>query len=470
MYRSMRRRLRGSLTLLATTAIVIPARAQGPLAPALRSAIDSTVTAALAQTGAPSASIAVVRGGQVAYARAYGSARLDPPTPATPDMRYSIGSISKQFTATAILLLAQRGQLSLDDPINKWVPLLTRAGNVSVRRLLSMTSGYQDYWPQDYVMPNMLRPTTAQQIASTWAGKPLDFEPGTRWQYSNTNYVIAGMIVEQVSGMPLVEFLRQEIFAPLHMQSVTIIDEGPLGPGDPQGYLRYALGPPRPAPKEGKGWLFAAGELAMTAFDLAQWDVSVINQTVLKPAGYREQQTTTLLTDGTATGYGLGVNVGVADGHRLISHGGEVSGFTAQNRIYPDDSAAVVVLVNLDASSAAGQIAAGIGRLLFAVTDSQAPQATARVRTLFEGLQHARLDRTQLSPNANFYFTDQAVADFASSLGALGQVTEVTEMGHSLRGGMVYRGFRVRCAKGTVSVSTFTLPDGKLEQFQVAGG
>jgi CubicO group peptidase (beta-lactamase class C family) len=464
----MSRALRGSLMLVAVA--VPPARAQGPLPPALRSSIDSTVTAVLAQAGAPSASIALVRDGAVAYARAYGSARLDPKTPATPDMRYGIGSISKQFTAAAILLLAERGQLSLDDRVNQWLPLLTRAGHVSVRQLLSMTSGYQDYWPQDYVMPGMLQPTTAQQIATTWAGKPLDFEPGTKWQYSNTNYVIAGMIVEQVSGMPLVEFLRKEVFVPLHMQSVAVIDEGPLGPGDPQGYLRYALGPPRPAPKEGNGWLFAAGELAMTAYDLAQWDISVINQTILRPASYREQQTTTLLTDGTATGYGLGVNVGVMDGHRTISHGGEVSGFTAQNRIYPDDRAAVVVLANLDASGAAGQIAGGLSRLLFTVTDSQAPQATARVRAIFEGLQRGRIDRTQFSGNANFYFGDQALADFASSLGALGQVAEVTELGRSLRGGMVSRVFRVRCAQGTVTVSTFTLPDGKLEQFQVAGG
>jgi CubicO group peptidase (beta-lactamase class C family) len=460
----------GVLALSATVAIATRLAAQAALPPAMRSGIDSAVTGVLSRTGAPSASIAVVRDGAVTYARAYGSARLDPKTPATPDMRYSIGSISKQFTATAVLLLAQRGQLSLDDKVSKWLPLLTRAGNVSLRQLLSMTSGYQDYWPQDYVMPGMLQPTTAQQIVTAWAGKPLDFEPGTKWQYSNTNYVIAGMIVEQVSGLPLVDFLRKEIFAPLHMQSVAIIDEGPLGPSDPQGYLRYALGPPRPAPKEGKGWLFAAGELAMTAFDLAQWDISVINQTVLKPVFYHEQQTTTLLTDGTATGYGLGVNVGVMDGHRMISHGGEVSGFTAQNRIYPDDRTAVVVLVNLDASGAAGQIAGGISRLLFAVTDSQAPQATARVRAIFEGLQRGRIDRTQFSANANFYFSDQALADFASSLGPLGQVAEVTELGQSLRGGMVYRAFRIRCAQGTVTVSTFTLPDGKLEQFQVAGG
>ena len=113
-------------------------------------------------------------------------------------MRYSIGSVSKQFAASAILLLAEEGKLSLDDKVEKFVPGLTRGGDVTLRQLLSMTSGYQDYWPQDYVMPGMLKPVTPDEIVSRWAKIPLDFEPGTQWQYSNTNYVIIGMVVQKV--------------------------------------------------------------------------------------------------------------------------------------------------------------------------------------------------------------------------------------------------------------------------------
>ena len=249
----------------------LPAQEAEPSLPAeMRAAIDSSVRGILGRTGTPSASIAVVRDGRIAYVQAFGSARLAPAAPAAATMRYSIGSISKQFTATAILLLAEAGQLSLDDKVSRWLPELTRADQVSIRQILSMTSGYQDYWPQDYVMPNMLQPTSAAGILDQWARKPLDFEPGTRWQYSNTNYVIAGLIVEKASGMPLLEFLRQRVFVPLGMQSVANIDSAPLANPDPTGYMRYALGPPRPAPKEGPGWLFAAGELAMTASDLAR--------------------------------------------------------------------------------------------------------------------------------------------------------------------------------------------------------
>src|SRR5207244_9404181 len=249
---------------------------------------DKVTTDTLAKTGVPSASIAIVKDGQIVYVKAYGDARLEPRTPATPEMRYSIGSISKQFTATASLLLQEQGKLSLDDKVAKFIPDLTRANEVTIRQLLSHTSGYQDYWPQDYVMPMMLEPVTAQKILDLWARKPLDFDPGTKWQYSNTNYVIAGVIVEKAAGKPLLEFLREKVFTPLGMKSVLNIDQEKLTSSDPTGYLRYALGPPRLAPKEGKGWLFAAGELAMTAEDLARWDISSIDQKLLKPASYRE--------------------------------------------------------------------------------------------------------------------------------------------------------------------------------------
>src|SRR5438132_4654344 len=244
---------------------IIPTRAQAQLASDLQQKIDKVAADTLARTGVPSASVAIVKDGQVVYTKAYGDARLEPRTPATPGMRYSIGSISKQFTATAILLLQEQGKLSLDDKVAKFIPDLTRANEVTIRQLLSHTSGYQDYWPQDYVMPMMLQPVTAQKIMNGWARKPLDFDPGTKWQYSNTNYVIAGVIVEKASGMPLLDFLRKRVFTPLGMTSVYNTDEAALGSSDPARYLRYALGPLRPAPKEGRGWMFAAGELAMTA-------------------------------------------------------------------------------------------------------------------------------------------------------------------------------------------------------------
>jgi D-alanyl-D-alanine carboxypeptidase len=203
-------------------------QAQTSLPPDLRQKIDKAAQDVLAHTGVPSASVAIVKDGAIAYVQAYGAARLDPNTQARSEMRYSIGSISKQFTAAAILLLQEDRKLSLDDKVAKYVPNLTRGNEVSIRQLLSHTSGYQDYWPQDYVPPFMLQPITTEKILDLWARKPLDFDPGTKWQYSNTNYVIAGLIIEKVSRMPLLQFLQKRVFAPLGMKSVMNIDQDRL--------------------------------------------------------------------------------------------------------------------------------------------------------------------------------------------------------------------------------------------------
>jgi D-alanyl-D-alanine carboxypeptidase len=454
--------------LLACSCSCITADAQSQLPADLQQKIDKAATDALAKTGVPSASIAVVKDAQIAYLHAYGNARLDPPTPASTEMRYAIGSISKQFTATAILLLQEQGKLSLDDKVAKFLPDLTRANEVTIRQLLSHTSGYQDYWPQDYVMPMMLQPVTAQKILDGWARKPLDFDPGTKWQYSNTNYVIAGLIIEKASGQPLLQFLQQKVFAPLGMKSVADVNAAKLGDTDPAGYLRYALGPPRPAPKEGAGWLFAAGELAMRAEDLAKWDISLIDQKLLKPGSYRDLETEVLLKDGVGTEYGLGVFVRRDSGHRALSHGGEVSGFTADNTIFPDERVAVVVLTNQDAAGASGAIARSIAPLLLATDDPQTPAKLSQARKIFEGLQHGTIDRSLFTDNANFYFNDQALKDFAGSLGPLGTPEDFTQAFQSLRGGMQFRLYSIKFPKARLRAWTYEMPDGKLEQFLVA--
>jgi CubicO group peptidase (beta-lactamase class C family) len=445
-----------------------PIRAQSTLAPDLQQKIDALAAESLSKTGVPSASIAVVQNAHIVYLHAYGDARLDPRTPATTSMRYSIGSISKQFTAASILLLQEQGKLSLDDKVSKFLPNLTRANEVTIRQLLSHTSGYQDYWPQDYVMPDMLQPTTAQHILDIWARKPLDFDPGAKWQYSNTNFVIAGLIVEKASGMPLLTFLQQKVFQPLAMTSVINTDQDRLGDTDPTGYLRYALGPPRPAPKEGKGWLFAAGELAMTAEDLAKWDISIIDEKLLQPASYHDFETDVLLKNGLGTNYGLGVGISGQGGHRSLSHGGEVSGFTSENIVYPDERVAVVVLTNLDAADAAGAIAHAVAPLLLSTNDPATPQKLAQARKIFAGLQHGTIDRSLFTDNANFYFNAQALQDFAASLGPLGAPEDFTQIRQSPRGGMIMRMYRVKFPKQTLQAWTYELPNGQLEQFQVA--
>jgi len=437
----------------------------GAIPAATRSKVDAMAQHALAETGVPSASIAIVQNGAITYSHAYGDARLDPRTPAASSMRYSIGSISKQFTAAAVLLLAEQGKLSLDDPVSKFVPNLTRGNEVTIRELLSHTSGYQDYWPQDYVPPFMEQPVTADKILDLWARKSLDFDPGTQWQYSNTNFVIAGLIVEKVSGQPLLQFLSEHIFTPLSMKSVMNIDQNRLTDTDATGYMRYAIGPLRPAPKEGKGWLFAAGELAMPAEDLAKWDISMMNESLLKPASYAAMEREVVLKNGLGTRYGLGVSVRDEFGHRAIEHGGEVSGFTASNMVFPDDKVAVVVLANEDAVAMSGDLARQIAQLLFSDTAAAKPEQQAR--EIFAGLQHGKIDRSLLTENCNSYFTDQALKDFGDSLGPLGEPTEFKQTAKTERGGMTFRLFAVTLRDKKLEIWERIMPDGKIEQYQV---
>jgi len=453
--------------LLGCMLVAWSARAQtvDTISPDLRARIDRIADQVLQQTGVPSASVAIVQHGKLVYTHAYGLARLNPPKKATPDMRYSIGSISKQFTATAILLLQEEGKLSIDDAVGKYIPGLTRGNDVTIRQILSHTSGYQDYWPEDYLMTPMLQPETAQQIIDTWAKKPLDFEPGTQWQYSNTNFVIAGRIVEVVSGESLWQFLGEHVFHPLEMKSVWNSDEHKLTDVDATAYYRHALGPLRPALKEGVGWMYAAGELAMTAHDLALWDESLIAGSVLKPESYKQMFTEVKTKDGKGTHYGLGVGVRDVDGHRDIEHSGEVSGFVSDNEVLIDDGAAVAVLTNQDAVGAASTIARLAAPIVAGCTLKPAEQ---QALDIYRGLQKGTIDRSLLAPNLNDYFTPEAIRDYQTSLAPLGEPLNIAQTDDELRGGMTFRALTITYPDQKLRVTTYTYPDGKLEQYLIA--
>ena len=450
--------------------IAAPVAAQ-PLTAAEAAQIDQAVTKALADTAVPSASIAVVRDGKIVLTKAYGKASEI--LAAKPDLPYQIASNSKQFTAMALLLLEDEGKLSLDDKVSKWVPGISGGDRITIRQLLSHTSGLQDFWPQDYSFPAMSHPAKPQDIVDRWAKKPLDFQPGDQWQYSNTGYVVAGMIAEKAAGEPLLRYLERRIFDPLGMKSVHDLDDT-NGPAFPQGYGRYALGPVRPVTPPADGWLWAAGELSMTAEDLAKWDIARINRSLVPAEDWEEQEKTVKLNDGTDTGYGLGVYVRGGTRH-AITHGGESVGFLSTNNVFPDERVAVVVLTNSWSGSAHSRIARDIARIVLpppAQNSSAATQA-ARARTVYDQLRSGKLDRTLLTENANYYFTQQALADFHSSLAPLGEPASFEPNGSPvLRGGFVIQGYTIKYPGRTLNLSTFYEPgaNGRIEQFLVSPG
>lgn len=449
--------------------LVLCAHAHAQLVPETTRAVGEAVRQVLRASNVPSASISIAKDGKVVFAEAYGLARVSPAVTATPAMRYKIGSISKQFTVAALLLLQEQRKLSIDDPVAKYFPALTRAGEITLRQLLSHTSGYQDYYPLDYVAPFMRRDVEPADILDGWAKIPLDFEPGTQWQYSNTNFVIAGLIVAKVAGMPLSKFLQQRILNPLGMHSAIDVEQRPLDPGDAQGHEFFALGPAREAKPEGHGWVYATGELAMTARDLSLWDIALMDGSVLKPESMRALTTEQLLKGGTGTRYALGLSVRtLSGGHRRWYHSGASEGFLCWNAIYPDDRISITVLTNSTRREPMQDIAQRLEDLLLAkATDPGAVQALDEAKRLLRGLAAGQPDRQLMSADLQAYFTPQAVADFKASLPAMESFDGLAQVEHLDRGGMVYRGFSLTSGGKALRISTFLMPDGKFSQFLI---
>jgi len=194
----------------------------------------------------------------------------------------------------------------------------------------------------------------------------------------------------------------------------------------------------------------------------------MMDEALLKPQSYRSMETEVLLKNGAPTGYGLAVDVAMRNGHRVISHSGEVGGFVAANMVMPDDRMAVAVLTNQEASSAAGTIAMAVWGILGQpkTSDGNSP-AESQVAAILNGLEDGQLDRSALTEDCSYYFSKQTLDDFASSLKPLGQVVEIKQTREMLRGGMTMRAFAVSFKSKRVNVSTYTMADGKLEQFLV---
>lgn len=253
------------------------------------------------------------------------------------------------------------------------------------------------------------------------------------------------------------------------MKTIFDLDHQPLTKDDAAGYIRYAIGPPHPVEPEASGWLFAAGEVAMTAGDLALWDAALINGRLLSPRSFDEMITPVRLTNGAPQPYALGIGVSDFRGHPRLSHGGAVSGFTSQNTIWPDLKTAVVVLSNKDGSSAPGRITRELEALL--LTPGQDPDAgrlLEQAKRIYNGLLEGHLDRSEFTANGNSYFTEAVIAEYGASLKPLGSPKTFEPTRSGLRGGFSERIYRIVFAGKTLTLVTRAEASGKLEQYQIS--
>jgi D-alanyl-D-alanine carboxypeptidase len=309
--------------------------------------VDAAAQAAFERQGLPGLAVVVMRGPDVVLARGYGVADVANDRPATPETPFEIGSITKQFTAAAIMRLVEEGLVGLDDPITDFLPDYPMQGRtVLVEQLLRHTSGIQefimlpDFWE---LSGDLDRPR--DELVDMFANEPFVFDPGARWAYSNSNYTLLGLIIEAVSGQSYAAYLEEAFFGPLGLASTRVCDTLP-GVGRAQG---YALddGVAHPAPAENMAWALGDGAICSSALDLAKWQRALVTGGVVQRSSYEQMIATETLADGTTPPYGFALSLVELDGRPKVAHSGRMGGFSGALAYYPDDDVTVAILTNL---------------------------------------------------------------------------------------------------------------------------
>ena len=428
--------------------------------------LDSLVRAYVAAKHVVGLSVGVAQGDSIVFARGYGFASLAAHAPVTPATRFAIGSVTKQFTCASVLLLQESGRISMRDPVAKYFPNLTDANGITLLDLGNHVSGYRDYYPLDFVDREMRRPTTPDSVIAEYATRPLDFAPGTRWSYSNTNFLILGRVVEQVSGVPYGTFLAQHILTPLGM-SGTVYGPAPGGPGMATGYTSFALGGPTVAEPEAAGWAGMAGALWSTPSDLLKWDLALADGKILDAESYRTLTTPRRLADGRSTGYGCGEGVIDRGEAIVLTHTGAVSGFTARNMEIPATRSAVVLLANQDFGATADLARAIAAKLMphVSVPVIHGAPAPAAIAAILAQLQKGQVDRSALGDDFSAFLTPERLAGARKTLA--GRISGLEVVNTSERGGMEVADARFTVGRRSAAALMYRTPDGKIQEFLV---
>jgi D-alanyl-D-alanine carboxypeptidase len=337
------RLMAGLLPLFITAGSAIGAPvAREQLSPALTRKIDADVKSALGRFGVPGAAVMVIQGGKVSLVRTFGARDMARGLPIRPDTYFEVGSLTKQFTAASILQLQESGRLQIDQPLSDYLPDAPHAKEVTLRELLTHTSGLHDYFDDQLAA----RPISYKDLIARVALLPLDFAPGSRWSYSNTGYLLLGKVIEVVSGESYRAYLQHHIFDPLHMkQTYTTGDEVRLA-NMATGY-RHVNGKVERAPITDPSWANAAGLLVMTLNDLAKWDRALRSGKVVSRSSYRQMTTAFMTTTNGSADYGLGLFVDSISGQPRIGHTGGSLGFTAADEFFPRQDVRIIAFTNL---------------------------------------------------------------------------------------------------------------------------
>jgi CubicO group peptidase (beta-lactamase class C family) len=314
---------------------------------------DAAVEAQRKAQKIPGVSVAVCRNGKIVTASGYGLANVELDVPVTPETIFQTGSVGKQFTSMAVMMLVEEGRIGLDDHLTKYIPESPATWkDVTIRELLTHTSGIADYGGEEETMGkgviNFRKDYTEEELLQAFAKMPMDFRPGEKWSYSNTGYVLLGIVIHRVAGKFYGDFLQERIFQPLGMKSTRIISEADIVPHRSSGY-RLVKGE-----LKNQEWVSptlnttADGALYTNVLDLAKWDAALYTTRLVKQSSLDAIWTPLKLNDGKIYPYGFGWDLAPKNGHRAVSHDGAWQGFTMSISRYVEDRLTVIVMTNLD--------------------------------------------------------------------------------------------------------------------------
>lgn len=471
-------RMAGAL-LVAAALVLSPIRSssqsaapQGPLDSQRLQSIDSFIVSEMARQKIPGLAVGIYSRGQILLTKGYGLANVELNVPVKPETIFQSGSVGKQFVSAAIMMLGEEGKLGLDDNITKYFPDAPASWKpILVKNLLSHTSGLSEYETEERAGPKgpfyLRLDFTEDELVSKIEGLPMEWAPGEKWAYRNTNYVLLGIIIHKITGKPYHQFLDERIFKPLGMSSTRLISERDIIPNRAAGYEL------EDGQLKNQEWVSptfnstADGTLYFNVVDLVKWDGALYGTQLLKQSSLDRIWTVYPLNDGkpNPAGYGFAWDIGKQNDHKRIEHGGAWQGFTCEISRYPDDSISVVVLTNLDAGhsnpSTIAHVVAGLADppllppKLARIPDTQ-PGIAESLKKFLDQLVAGQDIRTLTAPELAARITPEitkSVRERVSKLWPGGTVTLVHREPVPDRPGQLTSMFRVTKGSETLLVS-----------------
>lgn len=431
--------------------------------------VDDFVRAEMAKRHVPGVSVAVVRDGKVLLAKGYGVANAEHSVPATENTVYQLASVTKQFTATAVLMLVQENKIGLDDKISKYLNSLPAAwGAVTVRQLLNHTSGIKSYTSVPDFFKTARKDYTKEELLKLVADAPPDFAPGEKWSYNNTGYFLLGMLIEKVSGKEYGAFLNERIFGPLGMTSTRVNDLSEVIKNRASGYT-WENGALRNGEYVSPTQPYAAGALVSTVADMAKWDAALYTDKLLKRAALDQMWTAAKLNDGAAANYGFGWSVDTYRTRRLISHGGGIPGFNTSISRFVDDKLTVIVLANSDTADA-DSLANAIAAFYIPALATNAPKpiadtdpaTTKKLRQVMESFAAGTADPQLFTDQARAALFPDRAKEAQALLGPQGALKSFDLMEERTEDKMRIRIYRAAFGDLTLRVTFALAEDGRI--------